>query len=406
VTRPRTPGAADAAPVDVTPPQDRAPGAAEVISTASTPAVVRRAGLSAPRGGPAGSTLLRHLVLALVGAGLLWLLTGAVSANSDYQLAFVGMYVCVLAGLTLLTGLNGQVSLGHAALMGIGAYTVALLQGHWSDRGTTGLWVLPLSLVVATLVTAVAGAIVGAAAARLRGPYLAGATLALGVALPAVTVHFSSTFKGDQGLSVPVDPVPGALGVDFTPEHWQSWITLSAALLTLLLLANIVRSRVGRELRAVRDDEVAARLAGLDVARVQVLAFVISAACAGLGGGLFAVLLQNALPGAFSLVLSLTLLSGIVIGGLGTLTGAVWGALVVVYLGSKITDFTDGLGLSGAAAKKLHDNLPGGIYGLLLIVVMIAAPGGIQGLLRLLRRRATYPRSPVRPAPTDPGGHR
>ncbi|HVU71708.1 MAG TPA: branched-chain amino acid ABC transporter permease [Mycobacteriales bacterium] len=348
------------------------------------------------------STLFRHLLLTLVGAALLVLLTQQVSTFHDYELAEVGAFVCVTAGLTVLTGLNGQISLGHAALMAVGGYTVALLQQQFSDQGTTGIWVLPLSLVGGVVVTGATGAAVGVAAARLRGPYLAGATLALGVALPSLTSRFSGTFKGDQGLSVPFDPPPSQLGDTFPVERWQAWIALSAALCVLFLLANLNRSAIGRHFRAVRDDEIAAQLAGLSVARTQVLAFTVSAAAAGLGGGVYAVYLQTASPGSFSLALSLTLLSAVVIGGLGSLTGAVWGSLIVVFLGSVLQSWVDKLGLSPTSAQKLHDNLPNAVYGLLLIVAMLAVPGGIQSVLRRLarflplpRRSAPPPRSPA-----------
>ena len=361
------------------------------IDTATTPALNRRTGPAVGSGtgrGPLlGSTLLGHLVLALIGAAVLYVVTDQVDDNALSHLATFGLFVVVVAGLTLLTGLNGQVSLGHAGLMGIGGYTVALLQGHWSDQGTEGLWVLPLSLVAAVLVTAAVGVVVGAAAARLRGPYLAGATLTLGIALPNITLHFSDTFKGDQGLQAPRDSVPASLGADFTDSHWQAWITLAAALVTLVLLANLKRSKTGRDFRAVRDDEVAAQLSGLNVARVQVLAFVVSSAAAGLAGGLYAVVNLGVSPGAFGLFLSLTLLAAIVIGGLGSLPGAVIGAVVITYLGLKVTDLVNGLDLSGNNAKNLTDNLPNGLYGLLLIAVIILAPGGVAGLLRLLRGR-------------------
>jgi branched-chain amino acid transport system permease protein len=224
--------------------------------------------------------------------------------------------------------------------------------------------------------------VIGVAAARLRGPYLAGATLALGVALPSITSHYTHVFKGDQGLFVPFDGPPASLGSSFTLEHWQSWLSLFAALLVLFFLANLNRSAVGRHMRAVRDDEIASALCGLSVPRIQIQAFAVSSAAAGLGGGVLAVVLQNASPGSFDLVLSLTLLSAAVIGGLGTLTGAVWGSIVVIYLGTFIRDRVNDLHLSAASTQKLHDNLPNAVYGLLLIVVMLALPGGIQGLLR------------------------
>jgi branched-chain amino acid transport system permease protein len=345
------------------------------------------------------STLLRHLVLLVAGAVVLVLFTGSISAFHDYQLAGLGAYVCAAAGLTVLTGMNGQISLGHAALMAIGGYTVALLQIRFSDRAITGMWVLPLSLLAGAAVTGVAAGVVGVAAARLRGPYLAGVTLALGVALPALTSRFTSVFKGDQGLSVPFDPPPAALGANFPIERWQAWYSLAAALLVLFFLANLNRSAVGRHFRAVRDDEIAAQLAGLSVPRVQILAFTISGVTAGLGGGVFAVSLQTASPGSFDLTLSLALLSAVVIGGLGSLTGAVWGSIVVVYLGITLRGFVDNLGLSAASAQKLHDNLPNAVYGLLLVVVMLVLPGGIQGLLRRAAGLVPLGRGTLRPEP-------
>ena len=330
-----------------------------------------------------GSTLARHLLLLLLGIGFVLVLTAEFSDFHDYQLATLGAYLCAIAGLTVLTGTNGQVSLGHAALMAIGGYTVALMQQRFADDNVTGVWVLPLSLLIGMAVTAVAGAVVGVAAARLRGPYLAGATLALGVALPDVTSHYTHTFKGDQGLFVQFEGPPAGLGT-FSLEHWQSWIGLFAALVVLFFLANLHRSAIGRHMRAVRDNEIAASLCGLSVPRVQIGAFAVSAAAAGLGGGVLAVVLQTASPGSFDLVLSLTLLSAAVIGGLGSLAGAVWGSIVVIYLGTFIRDRVDNLHLSSASAAKLHDNLPNAVYGLLLVVVMLVLPGGIQGLLRRL----------------------
>jgi branched-chain amino acid transport system permease protein len=344
------------------------------------------------------STIVRHLVLVVVAAIALVVLTGSISTFHNYELAGLGAYICAAAGLTVLTGMNGQISLGHAALMAIGGYTVALLQIRFSDRAITGVWVLPLSLLAGAAVTGVAAGVVGIAAARLRGPYLAGVTLALGVALPALTSRFTSVFKGDQGLSVPFDPPPASLGSDFAIERWQAWISLGAALIVLFFLANLNRSAVGRHFRAVRDDEVAAQLSGLSVARVQILAFTISGVAAGLGGGVFAVSLQTASPGSFDLTLSLALLSAVVIGGLGSLAGAVWGSIIVVYLGIVLRGFVDDLGLSAASTQKLHDNLPNAVYGLLLVVVMLLLPGGVQGLFRRLAALAPVGRRDGRDA--------
>jgi branched-chain amino acid transport system permease protein len=301
-----------------------------------------------------------------------------------YQLATVGAYLCVTAGLTLLIGLNGQLSLGHGALMATGAYTFALCQNALTGQGQ---WTLVVSLVAAIVVTTAAGAVVGLAAARLRGPYLAGLTLAVAVVVPSITSTFDGTFNSDQGLSVALDPPPGYLPV----EQWQAWLCWAGALLTLLLLANLIRGRYGRNLRAVRDDETAARLAGISVARTQVMAFVVSAACAGLGGALFAVLAQSVSPGAFPLTLSLFLVMAVVIGGLGSLAGAAWGALLLVALpalASSVTDRVD--------APHLEGNLPLAVFGVVLVAVMLAAPGGIASLTRRVRYE-THPDRTVRP---------
>ncbi|MFG1883311.1 branched-chain amino acid ABC transporter permease [Micromonospora sp. NPDC049102] len=342
-----------------------------------------------------GSTLLRHLAVALAVGLLLVAVSYAVEPFRNFQLATIAAYLCATAGLTVLTGLNGQLSLGHGALMATGAYTVALCQNAFADRGLTAGWLLPVSLLAAVLGTVAVGAVVGVAAARLRGPYLAGVTLAVAVVVPALAVTFDGVLNGEQGLSVPVEPPPLALGPYFPYERWQLWISAAATLLALLLLANLVRSRYGRTFRAVRDDEVAARLAGIHVARTQVLAFVVSAATAGLGGGLLAVLSQSVSPGAFSLTLSLFLLMAVVIGGLGRLAGALWGAVLLVALPDLTHSVTELLTLSPGVAQRLEGNLPLAIFGVTLIVVMIAAPGGVQGLLTRLGR-ALLARWPAR----------
>ncbi len=255
--------------------------------------------------------------------------------------------------------------------MAVGAYTAALLMIHLH-------WPLALVLAAATLVTALLGVVVGAAAARLRGPYLAGATLALAVGLPSLADYWS--LGGQNGLTVPTAPPPAALGETFPLERWQAWIAGGCAVLTLWVLANLTRGGFGRALRAVRDDEVAAALGGLRIARLQIQAFVVAAACAGLGGGLLAFVTSLAAPGAFTIALSLQLVTAVILGGLGSLTGAVWGSLLLVLVPSWAADF-------GSSAHLSHDvaaNLPLAIYGLVLIAVVIAFPGGIQGALRLV----------------------
>ena len=324
--------------------------------------------------------LLRHTLFALAAFAAVVLLTLVTDEFTNLRLATIGYYLIAVAGLTLLTGLTGQVSLGHGAFMFIGAYTVALLVKHvpsfplWAD------------LLLASAAGGLAGLLAGAAAARLRGPYLAGATLALAVGLPALTRRFQDFLGGSNGLGFTVHSRPSGVAV---PElRWQTWIVWLSVLIALVLVVNVVRGRLGRDFRAVRDDEVAASLSGIAVGRTKILAFLISAVCGGLAGGLQAFLLGTAAPGSFTPALSLSLLAAVVLGGLGSLWGALWGAVALVYFQAWSEDLADVLHLNTDVAN----NLPLAVYGVILIVVVLAFPRGIQGgfqkLRGLLRRPA------------------
>ncbi len=317
-------------------------------------------------------TLTRNLGIALLVGVVLLLVSNALSPFDNLQLATMAYTFIAVAGLSVLTGLNGQVSLGHGALMAIGAYTAAKLFAEDPGPG----WPLLAVLVAATAVTALAGVVIGAAAARLRGPYLAGATLALAVALPSVSERFPDFLGGSNGLTIIPPLPPSGLGVDFALERWHAWIACLGALVAFVVLANLVRGRQGREWRAVRDDEIAAELCGLHVARSQVLAFVVSAACCGLAGGLFVVVTQLAAPGAFPLALSVSLLAAAVLGGLGSLGGAAAGAALIVLIPRWSDDASAALGLT----TNVQANLALAIYGLLLIAVVLLAPRGIAGI--------------------------
>ena len=269
----------------------------------------------------------------------------------------------------MLAGCSGQISLGQGALMAVGAYTVALLIGNegWS--------LVPALAAFDGRVTAAVGVPVGAAASRLRGPYLAGATLALAVGLPALADKFPGTFGGENGLTINPPTPPSFLGANFPLERWEAWIACGGALIVMFVLYNVMHSGFGRSMAAVRDDEIAASLCGLRVGRMQTIAFIISAGCAGLGGGLLCVVLQLAQPGAFPLQLSLSLLTGIVLGGLGSLFGAIWGATLLVLLPSWTNDIAHSFSLS----QKVSANLPLAIYGVVLIAAMLVWPTGHPG---------------------------
>lgn len=311
--------------------------------------------------------LLWHLCLGVIAAALLFWLTQSVNAYDNTEIAEIGWYAIAIAGLSVLTGVSGQISLGHGAFMAVGAYGAGLMMEHYD---------LPLivPILVGVGVAAALGALVGLPATRLRGPYLAGVTLALALAVQDLPEKFSSFFNGDQGIIVlPPTPPKGV-----TPEHWLSWITLFGAIVTMIILANFLRSRYGRALRAVRDDEIAASASGLSPARLRVLAFAVSAGAAGLAGGLYALWSGIVNPDSFSLFLSIQLLAGMVIGGSGTLLGAWWGALALVYVPQWTTSLSGHFNLSSGVAANLQD----AIFGLLIVLVMMLAPSGIQGWLR------------------------
>jgi len=225
------------------------------------------------------------------------------------------------------------------------------------------------------------------AAARLHGPYLAGATLALAVGLPGLALYFNETLGGEQGLRVRAPRPPDwftqviqtVSGGPASTTKWLAYVGTAVLLITFFLLANLARSRMGRTWRAVRDQEVAAELAGIALGPWRVLAFVVSAACAGLGGAVLAVVVRLAAPSAFTLVLSLSLLTAIVIGGLGSLFGALLGSALLVFLPPFVTDIGTSAGLTSTEAAQLAPF----VYGVVLVVVMIFAPAGFVGTVRL-----------------------
>jgi branched-chain amino acid transport system permease protein len=324
------------------------------------------------------STFVRHTAWALAAVAVLLVVSTGLSPYHDLQLAQIAYTACAAAGLTVLTGLSGQISLGHGAFMAVGAYTTALLLNHLQ-------WPLAAVLVGAAVVTAAAGLIVGVAAARLHGPYLAGATLALAVGLPGLANYGPLTdwLGGQNGLSVSPSPPPLALGETFPLERWQAWMSCLAAVITMWLLANLVHGRFGRSVVATRDDEIAAALSGIRVARARIITFFVAASCAGLGGGLLAVVNTLAAPGAFTITLSLQLIAAIILGGLGSLAGAVWGAVILVLVPSYASDFATGANLDHDVAS----NLPPAIFGAVLIGVMLVFPLGLQGGIRLGLRK-------------------
>ena len=358
--------------------------------TTTTPAVTAAGGPHTRLGRlRPGSTLLRHALLMLLAFVGVVVLLETLDPFRVSQLAAMAYYVPAAAGLTVLTGINGQISLGHGALMACGAYTAAVLLERYE-----GIPFL-LVLLAAVLLTSVVGFVVGAAASRLHGPYLAGATLAFAVGLPGIALYFEESLGGEQGLGVSpprasetTESIAFFLtGHELTSTKYVAYLGWILTLVVLLLLSNLVRSRYGRMWRAVRDDEVAAELSGIDLGRARVLAFVVSAACAGLAGTLLAIVTRLAAPTSFTIVLSIFLLVAIVVGGLGSLLGAVIGSALLVFFIPFVTNVASrDLGMSGTQAAQVAPLL----FGIFLVVVMLAAPQGLVGTVRLrhLNRRA------------------
>ncbi len=306
---------------------------------------------------------------------LLFLASNRVDELRVYQGATVAMYVVAIASLILLTGYSGQVSLGHGALLAIGGYSAALARNHFSAP----IWIC---FGVAIVATALAGAVLGTAAARLSGPYLAGSTLALAVGLPSIANQFH-ILGGEQGLLFDVGAPPARLGADFTQYKWYFWIAALVALIAIWWLQNILRSRFGRTWRAVRSNEVAAELAGIHVGKSKTLVFTVSSGLAGLAGALLAMTIGTVSPSAFPLTLSFALLTGAVLSGVTTLSGVMIGALTLVVT----PEIADAISNRFATSENVTTNLPGLLVSALLILVVLLVPNGPVEQFRTLRTR-------------------
>ena len=353
------------------------------------------------------SPVLQHLALALAGMVVVLVVLTVVDDFRRFQLAEMACLAIAAGGLTVLTGVNGQLSLGHGALMAIGAWTTALLLPD-ANAATPVPFVILASVAVATAV----GAVVGVAAARLHGPYLAGATLALAVAVPGVALFFKETLGGEQGLRIVLPPPPYwaeeatwfVTATELTRSGWVAFLAWSVLALVFVSLANLSRSRVGRRWRAVRDDEVAAELAGIDLGRARISAFMVSAAAAGAAGSLLGIVVRLAAPGSFTLALSLTLVAAVVLGGLGSLTGALLGAGLLTFLPQVATQVGRDAGLDDIQAAELAPL----VQGVVMVLVILLAPGGLFGILHgfVLRRRRRAAGGPGGPGDQRPGDQR
>jgi branched-chain amino acid transport system permease protein len=286
------------------------------------------------------------------------------------QLSVVLMYFVGILSITFLTGLSGQISLGQGALMAVGGYTCALVVlnlglNYWQ------------SIIIAVLASLVAGWILGITAARLSGPYLAGTTLVIALAIPSLANRFESVFGGDVGLSVdfgnPPEWLSSAIG-EIGYEQWQLFATLPFASIALYLALNLFKSRTGRSWRAVRDHEIAASLTGINVQRIKIFTFVVASGFAGLAGAMYG--LRGIVgPSVYPISLSLALLTGAVLGGLRSIGGAFIGAVLVVFL----PDLIEAISGSWELAPQISNYLPAMVAGILLILTVVLNPAGVAG---------------------------
>lgn len=281
----------------------------------------------------------------------------------NFDLSMVMIYAIVGMGLNLLTGYNGQISLGHSAFFATGAYVAAVaIQEGWHY-----LSVLPLAVVV----TFVLGYLFGLPALRLQGLQLALVTLALAIVTPAAIKRLDGFTKGQEGINLYTAQPPGWTGLE--RDQWVYLLCLVGVLLAWVLTRRLSTGRIGRSLVAVRDDETVARTLGVRSSRTKTVVFATSAAYAGLGGVLYVYVVQFVGPDSFGLPMAIAFISLIVVGGLGTISGAVFGAFFITY----VPEFTAGV----------NDAAAGMVYGLALILFMFVMPFGVAGLVRAALRR-------------------
>jgi branched-chain amino acid transport system permease protein len=289
---------------------------------------------------------------------------------SDIKLAQMGVYFIALLGLNIVTGYTGQISLGHSAFMAIGGYTTAILV---ADHGVRDLWTIPLAGLVAGL----AGFLVGLPALRLSGLYLALATFGLAVAMPDLLRwdKLESLTKGGQAIQLFNSPAltgkgfenVDLLGHSVTFTRAVDYLTWTVAFVLLVVAWLLLRGAPGRAFRAVRDSEVAATSSGVNIAAYKTLAFAISAAYAGIAGSLLVIAVAFADPQSFPAKLSLTLLVGVVVAGLGSLWGVLAGAAFIQFLPDVAVHFSKAQGV------------PDTVYGAALILIVLMLPTGVAG---------------------------
>jgi len=329
-------------------------------------------------------SLLGFAVLLLVACALPFL----VSEYRTFQFTLVLIYSIALLGLNILTGFNGQISLGHGAFYAIGAYCAAILM----DKAGIPYWA---TIPAAGAVCLVAGFLFGLPALKLEGLYLALATFALGVSLPQLLKyhHLEEWTGGVQGIVITKPDAPefiAGLGLALNQDQWLYFFTLAVTVLMFLLAWNLLRGRIGRAMMAIRDNHVAAEAMGVNNSLVKSFTFGVSAMFTGIAGALGAIAIQFVAPDSFNIFLSITFLIGIVIGGVASIPGALYGALFIQFVPN--------------IADEISKAAPWAIFGLFLIGFTYLMPMGVAGAVRMGLARLTRKahNEPVREALSRP----
>jgi len=280
-----------------------------------------------------------------------------------FQLTMALIYAIAILGLNLLTGFNGQFSLGHSAFYAIGAYTAAILM---DQADVPYYWTLP----AAGLVCLVSGFLFGLPALRLEGIYLALATFALAVAIPQLlkSTPLEPWTGGVQGVVIIKPDAP--FGLPINSDQWLYFFTVAVAIVLYVCAINLVRSRTGRAIIAIRENPIAASAMGVNVSLYKSLTFGVSALYTGIAGALGAIAVQFVAPDSFTFFLSIALFVGLIIGGVGSISGTLVGGLFVLFVPN--------------IAEQVSKGLAGAVYGVILILVIYVMPSGAAGLARLL----------------------
>ena len=316
-------------------------------------------------------TPTKKRLILFVALGWVLLILGDRADNFDlYQGSFVATYALAITSIILLTGYSGQLSLGHSALMAVGAYAGAL------SIFNAGLHPV-IGLIISVFVAGIFGLILGLIVARLSGPYLAGTTLALAISLPTLANQFP-ILGGEEGIIFDVGEAPARFGDEFSQYKWFFWISALAALIMVWLVANLLSGRYGRTFKAMRDNPVAAQLSGINAGQLKVMAFALSSGVAGLSGGLLVMLVSGVSPSVFPLSLSFAVLTGAVVTGLYSLKGVILGALVLVA----IPEIADSLVSRIGGSEGFTTTLPGFLVSALLILAVVFTPNGPGHLLK------------------------